>query len=64
MVFFEARRTDRSSEQAFSEIIIFKLVELKGRQLQHFLQPGDIDLSQETLRQFHPGTRFVAKINI
>ena len=45
-------------------MFVFELEELKGRQLQHFLQPGDIDLLQETLKQFHPGTRFVAKINV
>ena len=50
--------------KTFSEMLRFELEELKERQLQHFLHPGDIDLLQETLKQFHPGTRFVAKINV
>ena len=50
--------------EAFSEMLGFELEELKERQLQHFLHPGDIDLLQETLKQFHPGTRFVAKIDV
>ena len=51
-------------KKAFSEMLGFELEELKERQLQHFLHPGDVDLLQETLKQFHPGTRFVAKIDV
>ena len=45
-------------------MLVFELEEPKRRQLQHFLQPGDIDFLQVTLKQFHPGMRINAKIDV
>jgi len=50
--------------KAFADMLGYKFDELNGHQLRRFIHPGDVDFLQETLEQWKPGSRFVAKIEI